>query len=292
MYGAKYDLPTIFNWMDAAYHEREIKPVRGRTPECKPLGKRRNTHVLIRKIDHDTIACRLYQTDVVTYHKDGRIVVRLDGYATQTTIAFIEEVLGERGRIQHNHAWISATPKDSTTKGWYALNVEGENIFRRNQHGDLEFENPKQVTTHRINRAGANNVRKQYKPFKDYVVRVMRLRDEGFSANEFGEVFGWLRPDLPRYPAQLIDTDNVHEFLALAKSEQIDDQYKASLLLARSATKYGMRNDRWKPAVQDMTKCLDDLILFAHRDECFVEDNTESGEVVRDAYAKFFGHGK
>ena len=298
MYGARYELPCLYNWMDAVATERDIKPIRGRSPECKPLGKRRNTHVTIRKGDNEAIICRLYNTDVVTYHKDGRIVIQLDGWSSQTTMAFIEEVLGVRGCIRHNHAWIGATRQGSRQEGMYALHTHEDNIFRRNGQGNLEFENPVQIKTHRINRAGANNVRKQYKAFKDYVMRTMRLRDEGFSAQEFGDVFGWVRDGLPNYPAQLVvqsgysnKVSDVLAFLDLAKSEQTEDQYKASLWLARSASKYGMRQDRWKPYAQDMLRYLDEYILLAHRDECFVEAYVGGGDVMRDPYAKFFSHG-
>jgi hypothetical protein len=178
----------------------------------------------------------------------------------------------------------------------YALHTHGVNTFRRNGHGDLEFENPMQIKTHKINRAGANNVRKAYKPFKDYIVRTMRLRDDGFSGQEFGDVFGWVRDGLPNYPAQLqvttahnMKASDILAFLDLAKSEQVDDHYKASLWLARSASKYGMRNDRWRPDLQNMLKYLDEYILLAHRDECFVEVEAQGGEVVQDSYAKFFG---
>lgn len=298
MYGARYELPTLYNWMDATLKERDTKPIRGRSPECKPLGKRRNTHVTIRKDADESIACRLYRTDVVTYHKDGRIEIRLDGWASQSTIAFIEEVLNVRGSIAHNHAWIGATREGCTQVGMYALHTHEVNTFRRNGHGDLEFQNPVQIKTHKINRAGANNVRKAYKPFKDYIVRTMRLRDDGFSGQEFGDVFGWMREGLPDYPVQLQVTtshsnkaSDVLAFLDLAKSGEAADQYKASLWLARSASRYGMRQDRWRPAVQDMLKYLDEYILLAHRDECFTETYAGGGDVVRDPYAKFFGRG-
>jgi len=298
MYGARYELPTLYNWMDATLKERDTQPIRGRNPECKPLGKRRNTHVTIRKLDGESVACRLYNTDVVTYHKDGRIDIQLEGWASQSTIAFIEEVLNVRGCIQHNHAWIGATREGCTQVGMYALHTHEVNTFRRNGHGDLEFQNPMQIKTHKINRAGANNVRKAYKPFKDYIVRTMRLRDDGFSGHEFGDVFGWIRDGLPNYPAQLqvttahnMKASDILAFLDLAKSGEAADQYKASLWLARSASRSGMRQGNWRPAVQDMLKYLDEYILLAHRDECFVEVEAQGGEVVRDSYAKFFSRG-
>jgi hypothetical protein len=38
-----------------------------------------------------------------------------------------------------------------------------------------------------------------------------------------------------------------------------------------------------------MLKYLDEYILLAYRDECFVEGQAQGGEAVRDPYAKFFG---
>jgi len=305
MYGARYELPTLCNWKDAAVTERNIKPIRGRSPECKPLGKRQNTHVTIRKLNDESIVCRLYNTDVVTYHKDGRIDILLDGWASQTTMAFIEEVLGVRVCIQHNHAWVSATresrddlPMGCTQVGMYALHTHEVNTFRRNQSGDLEFQNPMQITTHKINRAGANTVRKAYKPFKDYMVRIMRLRDDGFSGQEFGDVFGWMREGLPNYPVQLTvhsghktNANDLRAFLDLAKSQDTNDHYKASLWLAWCT--YGLpRTYSVRPALQTMLKCLDECILLAHRDECFIETYAGNGDVVRDPYAKFFAFGR
>jgi hypothetical protein len=88
-----------------------------------------------------------------------------------------------------------------------------------------------------------------------------------------------------------IKASDMLAFLDLARSEQVEDQYKASLWLARSAASY-MRDNRWKPRLPDMLKNLDEFILLAYRDECFTVTGVESGDVVRDPYAKFFSQGK
>ena len=83
------DVPRLLDYAEAVAHEASIKPIRNRSPEIKPIGDRRNQHKIIRKNPDGSIACRLYRTDVVTFHPDGRIEVRWGGYVTQTTRSFI-----------------------------------------------------------------------------------------------------------------------------------------------------------------------------------------------------------
>lgn len=290
------DVPRLLDYAEAVAHEASIKPIRNRSPETKPIGDRRNQHKTIRKNSDGSIACRLYRTDVVTFHPDGRIEVRWDGFVTQTTSSFISQLLGTSIAIQHSHAWITAQHNDgnttSTITGNYAMHPAEPNILRRGEPVDktrpwirpapLHFENPMPVTTHRINRAGASRVRKQYKAFKDYIVQTMRIRDDGFSAQEFGEVFGWIDEGrgLPRYPNSNARTR--HELLELAKSEQTQDHYKASLILVQQL------RASFKPQLKAMLGGLDGYILREHRDECFDEVLVPAGEIQKDPYKKFF----
>lgn len=298
MYGAtKFELPRLRNWGSAVAHEARVVPIRGRHPECKPISKRRNTHVSIRKESDNSIACRLYRTDVVTYREDGRIEVRLDGWVSNSTVRFIAELLGTSVYIAHRRAWIDASVKGSSGIGAYALHAHRPNVFLSDERGNLVFQNPAPVQVHRVNRKRTNNVRKLYEPFKDYIVRVMRLRDDGFSNEEFGEVFGWsFNKELPNFPPHLeVDGSMVllrregRGLLELARSTEVIDQYKASLWLARSCAY--MQRGRWRPPLSKLLKLLDDLILLDHREECFDEAPVVDGRVTRDAYARFFGRG-
>jgi hypothetical protein len=42
-------------------------------------------NTILTRQDSDTITARLHFTDIVTYHRDGRIVVNTGGYNTNTT---------------------------------------------------------------------------------------------------------------------------------------------------------------------------------------------------------------
>ena len=302
MYGANFnDLPTLRNYAEAVKWESQIKPIRGRAEDkqCKPLGSRRKTYAAIRKEEGKAV-CKLYHTDVLTYHEDGRIEITMDGWASQTTMSFIESLLDVRLVRRHNRIWIRSHAEGNSRLEWNALHSTDANLLTRRADGHVTLHNPVQVCTRKINRAEANNVRKQYKAFKDYLVRTMRLRDGGFSAQEFGDVFGWqegMHDDLPNFPpnltlhAHVATKDEVfEEFLALAKSDDSTDHYKASLCLAWATASF-RRDGAMIPLVRNMLKALDDCILRAHRNECFTEAPNTTGEPVRDAYAKFFGRG-
>lgn len=293
------DVPRLLDYAEAVAHEAAIKPIRNRRPETKPIGDRRNQHKTIRKNPDGSIACRLYRTDVVTFHPDGRIEVCWGGYVTQTTSSFIASILGTHITLQHTRAWITAQHNNgnTTTTGNYAMHPTAPNILRRKDLVDktrpwispapLHFENPMPVTTHRVNRAGASRARKQYKAFKDYIVQTMRIRDEGFSAQEFGEVFGWINKEqgLPRYPHSSIYTSQ--ELLTFAASSDVQDHYKASLILAWGVHAR-MGNSSFKPQLKAMLGGLDECILRGHRDECFDEVLVPAGEIQKDPYKKFF----
>lgn len=315
MYQANFkDLPVLATYKDALGWESQVKPIRGRTPECKPIGKRRNTWVNIRK-ENDTVICKLYNTDVITYHEDGRIVVNLGGWSSPTTMAFIEELLYVRTRIAHNRVWIFAGSNDnSASPKWHALRVNEPNLLTRGtpKHGETRFifHNPTSVPVHKINRSGANNVRKLYKPYRDYLVTTMRLRDNGFSIQEIEDMFpeeaaqvrqihgadalqlGYLR--LPRLLVEknhTLDAKALDTFITDVRSTDKTAWYKQTLMLAyANAHMWYLYQTGWvKPTQAQMLKRLDDLILYAHRDECFTEE-VSNGEVVRDAYHRFFSN--
>lgn len=277
-YGATVD------YAHAAKHEAEVKPIRGQ-PDCKPIGDRRKTHATIRRTEDGSIVCRLYNTDVVRLCPDGTILVDLRGYVTQSTLRLLSSVLHLRAHIQHNRAWVQCW--SGGVSGTYALRANEVNIFQRDEGNKLVFLNPAPVRTHKVNRKEANSVRRDYAAFTAYVTNTMKLRgDKGYSDQEMLDVFGNNRVGQIRVSVgHTMNEAKIPELLALARSEDPADQYKASLWLAQST-----HASRWlKPTLQDMLKHFDTLVLFQHRERCFIEQSAPQGVAARDPYAKFFG---
>lgn len=84
-----------------------IKPFRGK--EIRPIGKRRRINETIREVVVDGvkgIACRLYNTDCVTYLENGNVLLTTGRYNTQTTQKFIyTHAPGVCGKA-HNYLWV------------------------------------------------------------------------------------------------------------------------------------------------------------------------------------------
>jgi hypothetical protein len=288
-FGPEYfDVPfRLFNYDTAVRHEANVKPIRGR-PDCKPIGKRRKTHATIRR-EGDVVLCRLYNTDLVSFYPDGRIVMQFDGWTSLTTRAFVNEVTGAYVFMQHGTLWVKAWVNDK--QGAYCLDLArgAQNVFSY-VDGRMTFHNPQPVTVHSVARKAANSVRRQYKAFKDYVINNIKLREDGsFSEQEFKDIFGDnLPPVLQVRRGFARNAQHIAEFLELARSSDHEAHYRACLWLAYSYHPYFLRANTLRIPADEMLKELDTFILYHHRDECFVERLASMGVATKDAYAKYF----
>jgi hypothetical protein len=97
MFGSNIALPRggITSYQQALVKHDSIAPIRGRSADIRPLGNRRNDNLTIRKLDNGSIAVRLYQTDIITYHDDGTI--DLEPYSSKLTDEAVRQVF--RGAV-------------------------------------------------------------------------------------------------------------------------------------------------------------------------------------------------
>jgi hypothetical protein len=159
-----------------------IKPIRGRADDVRPLDDRRRTHEVIRKLHvrHEetgamveAYACRLYNTDVVTYFPDESITIDTGGWDTQSTMRFINWVSPVRVTTGKGHTWL--------------LDNQGKyhpfhNVIRVDAYNAVI--NPKPFTRKVVDRQKSAEIRKAIKPFVDFGVAMLKLTD------------GWIRYSL------------------------------------------------------------------------------------------------
>jgi hypothetical protein len=303
MYSCRFNFSSFYNWMDAKTHHDCIKPIR--TDGIRPIGNRRKKEANIREVG-DTIICRLYNTDVVTYHKSGPIEVHINGWVSQSTSAFISAALTPCG-LRNNRMWVKAVTEDGGREQWLALDPNGVNKFERTGSGDLKFLNPQPLMVHHINRARANNVRKQYKPFVSYLAKMIKLRIDHrgnieCSDQEYKDLFG-VRTDfvgeiLANYPDNVAvprrnwhsDINAVNALLDEARSDTNEAHYRAFLRLVRSAgyPNYGIDGGGFWCHANNLIAYFDELVLYKHRDECFDEVEAAAGSYGKDRYGNFF----
>jgi hypothetical protein len=170
------------NYDDALHKYNSTTDIRGRTEEpMRPLGRRDSTDTYsIRKTGEGAIECVFYRTPVVTFKPDGDIILRDYGYATISTSAFIEEVLGIRAQLFDRSICIGIG--GDTIR----LPRGGEDTLtlRRSASGELYAVNPVQDTVHNLNRKESNKVRKQYADFMQYATGMIKLKEGLFTSEE------------------------------------------------------------------------------------------------------------
>lgn len=260
------DVRTMRTYADAVRWESEVKPIRGRKEECKPLGARNKSYASIRK-DNQDIVVRLYNTDIVRYKPDGTIIVNQGGYPSQTTRKYLNAILP---MWFGSHQDMTFTYRGIDGGGYHLLHSSGDNEFKPVKTNnvsfpsDLHFVNPKPCVIHTKNRAKSKRVRARYAPFIRYVKNITKLMGGRIVVTE--------RPAL-NYHA-------VPDVLAFALSKEPEDQYKALAYFAWVGC--------WRVGNADVLRQLENAIMCKHRDEMFDAHILPRGELKHDRFKGIF----
>jgi len=184
------DAPRLYTYQEAAAHEAKVKPIRGRVPECKPLGRRDCPNLTIRKDKRNIIVQSWGIT--VTYRPGGAIDIRVEYRASNADRTLLRRLLGVQMLVHDGTTWIGAldpaTPEQQRV-GFYPMKTKwmepSTQRYRRkqmtatlrpveqtpaprnyyNNKYDYTMDNivyPKRKT---INRKGSAAVRARYKHF-------------------------------------------------------------------------------------------------------------------------------
>jgi hypothetical protein len=110
----------------------------------------------------ETIACRLYDTNVLTYLPDGEIHFTNGGYATNTTHQFATALLNEGASVWAHACWFSSHKGQTTvTVRKKTVAIEGGEVLKLKYDKDTGFDfidPPKMYAPERLP-ATAPNVR-------------------------------------------------------------------------------------------------------------------------------------
>ena len=278
----------IKTYEEALAHEAAVKPIRGKT--IKPLHRRRDTHLTIRK-EGEEVVIQMYATDIVKYRPNGEIYVEINGWISMTTCQVLTDILGADFHKYNNRIWVRCDIPESYTPHALPVDAHAPNIFRVNMSNTLEFQNYKYPVVNNLNRQAANIVRKQYKSFRQYLTNNFKLRsDDGltcsFGVEEFAHAFE--TDDVhgtPRLPnVQVVGNKwtskkAIARYIELIQSPNTEDFYKAIL------TTVG--GNRRSATLKGLLKVLDDCILYHHRDTVFVKKQVTTGVWAKDTYTRF-----
>ena len=174
MYGGLTDMPQLRSYEQALKHYESIKPIRGSNnlrPICATTNGRRKKHMQIIKRD-DAIACRLYNTDVLTFHKDGVVEYYSGGYISNSTHAFASSI------FNHVHFCTKQSVTEVTIGYRKTYHVDPNQTFKMKREGDIwvAIDPPKNFEYY-LKRKEYNAHRKPLKEFEAHCIRMAKLCD-------------------------------------------------------------------------------------------------------------------
>lgn len=221
------------SYEDAKQAYDAIKPLRG--SNLRPLGARRDKHYQIVRHESITPDCtysaRLYQTDVITYFPDGRVVIEIKNWATALTMQFVTSVLGIRTYRTRGTCVFVVNGVNFSLKG-----ANSKLVLRLNEEGRYSVVDAPAHRQWALNRTAANALRASVSGFRTYLRSFVSLRtttqkssrDEyetiSFSMKELIDVLGVVKN------ARGVDSINIEGFRVLKnKWHYARDEYESRM---------------------------------------------------------------
>lgn len=276
-----HDYKAALEWFE------RVKPIRGSGANAgvKPLGHRDRPHFQILKGEAGEIKCRCYNTDVVTFHPDGIVHINNAGWNTMTTANFIYDVVRIGSVISDNDLQVSIGG------GWYR--VKSGIKIKRNESGVYEVIEFAPHAIYNIDRKKMNALRKQVKPYRDFVAGMLKVREPVFERGELeaalhetGVTLGsnWsLEVRHWREDAAQIKPRLYKFFETITQEDKEGNWYRAFLQLVWSGVAY---HHRVIAAPALVNKMLDELLIATHP-EVLIVNYCAAGEFKKNAYEKF-----
>ena len=182
MYGnsGMKDIKRVVTYEEAKLRYEQIKPIRGRAGDVRPLGVRKNDSYRIAKYvnplsDITSYQCFLYRTPVIEFKPDGYIEINLGGWGSTATREFIERVLHLSCYSKNSSSVLLLS---STSE--VVLHPTKTTVIRRLEGYPFAWElaSSEPVYETQLNKKKANNVRSRYGEFEKYLKGMVNLRTE------------------------------------------------------------------------------------------------------------------
>lgn len=313
-YATVQRVPRVDNHRHAKQIHDNTKPLRGRSPEIKPLGDRRDADTYHIRMNGDAVELVLYKTPVITFMPDGEVTLFVDSYNTVSTHQFIQQVLGIGA------SGVRRTTVLTINNMKYTLADKDKLRLRRDVSGNWQVLNAMQQWTWRLDRKAVTNVRSRYAEFYKYLKGFVSLRTESMTEStwnprmfdgiqvqqsEFKSVFGSMTSVRsycymdkrgkqasnwnPVKPSQYKASSNAFEKLIRPDQPEEDKHtnfYKAALLLVAKLEVDSMdiNVDSIRVRSKHIVPLLDDILFMLYANEVLVRKALPQGKVSTGIY--------
>jgi hypothetical protein len=270
-YGGITDLPCLRHYDAALRHYESITPLRGTQirPICNTTNGRRKKWATIYTANVDQInavVCKLYDTEVITFLEDGRVVID-NSYESTTTNGFVSGIIrGIHMSFVNHQVWML------TPAGRYRV---GDKItIRRNEKDVWVPLDPVQHVVHHIDRREMKRVKAPVKAFMDHCLNIAKLmRDADISS-----------PPMAFPPNQLMSI--------MTNPERVGWADAINQLLYGSSSVRWVRgtqgfNRVYRVNIRKLKEDMQRLLLNAHKHEVLVPELVPIGTYKRDRYGEY-----
>lgn len=293
-------IPLIKNYEQALARYNDTKPIRGRTPELRPLGKRVNTWYQIELGENQEVKCKQYNEPIVTFHANGEIELKDYIYRTTSTAHFLEEVLGVRAYI-HDKSLIMFTGGAEDKQYRVPDPKEGDGIFfvrSENYHRALNYvRGGIERHTHLVNRTAKKELMAKHKPLFDYVRGMVKLR-EG-EIYEYDASKGHIWGKEYNNANDPVRSNNFKEYIATIAVciNEVDPELKLEgwtnliNILSKDFGTYHYRHEGKTLTHEQAVKGLEVILMGLHRDTVFDKKSVDDGMIKRDRYSVYWSSG-
>ena len=291
------EVKRCFTYADAKAKHDTTKPIRGRSPEIRPLGARRDVDVYSVRMSGANVEFVLYKTPVITYLPNGDVAIKTDGWSSVSTHQFICQVLGVKCYGSRRNTVMEARGSDGEVSKYTIPKDKGLTMIHAG--GNWRITQFNTIYEYRLNRKAVNQMRKKYADFLRYVKGMVSLR------SEMVEPHRWARRQKP-YAAVVIGQDElpqlaragtIHglriEFEELLRADQPEDTRhlsynKAFGLAVQWALSLSRSNSvnvgTVKLPADEVLGLIDELLLRAHAQDVLVWSELKVGQVPSGKY--------
>jgi len=290
-YSTVKEVKRCFTYADAKYVHDKTKPIRGRSPDIRPLGQRRDADTYSVRMHGENVEFVLYKTPVVTYLPNGDVMVKTDGWSSISTHQFICQVLGISCYGSRRSTVMEARSAEGDVHKYIIPKDKGITMIHAG--GNWRITQFNTVYEYRLNRKAANAVRKKYGDFLRYIKGMVNLR------SEMVEPHRWARRQKPYAVitvtgneirgSTLRVNDLVWGLMELIKLEQPEEtrheNHNAALaMVLRHCNQNQYGQDAAKVPAEEVLGLIDELLLRAHAQEILVWTELKTGQVPTGKY--------
>lgn len=299
-------IPALATYEEVKAYYDKVIPIRGRTPECRPLGKnRRYTWFRIYKnrlsveggVDNplgtfiDTYSYSFYRDNDIEFFPDGKIKVRNSHWHNPSMLQFFTYSLAQLGTI------------DSVKGKWYFVNKAGKNFLMDNglvlvKEGEVYVaENVVKEKRYKANRKELNALRKKYKLFIDYGATMLGMSPyiERIEVAEASHGLTFKDTSLipfVNWERKNPDIENRTKlFLALDKFSESGDLtllYELATYVACSGGEFTYRSQKIECTPARFKRFFSEVLKHEYRDQVFTVEEQEVGSMFHDDNKKYF----